>query len=148
MIRGGVSIFPCSIMERISAAAQRPAAVRIGAAVHKSIFAKKAFAAESLHVHGNAVSGTDLYQGGDDGFHHADHFVANGDSRHCAGNRAVLDVQIAGADAGEGDLDDGVAIARKDGLVLFAKLKPTFIDVSVGEQVIAPLKIIVFLILG
>lgn len=57
--------------------------------------------------------------------------ITDGDSGDCAGNGAVLDVQVDGADAGEGHADDGVAVALQGGLGLFLQGKVVVGDVGV-----------------
>ena len=78
----------------VDAAAQGPTAIRIGAVVHISVPAEETFAAKGLDVDRDTVAGPDRGDIRPDLLHDADHFVADGDARHGAGNAAVLDVQM------------------------------------------------------
>ena len=54
-----------------------------------------------------------------DCFHNADHFMTDRNARNCTGNASVLDVQVAGADAGKGYLNDGIPLVHQHRLGLF-----------------------------
>ena len=82
----------------VDAAAERPAAVGIGAVVHPAVAAEVTLAAKGLHVHRHPVAGTDGLYLRADSLHDTDHLMADGDARHGARHGAVLDVQVAGAD--------------------------------------------------
>lgn len=56
-------------------------------------------------------------------FHDADHLVPDRDARHCTWNAAVLDVQVAAADAGKGHLDYGILWVLEGWLRLVLQLK-------------------------
>ena len=78
--------------------------------------AEEAFAAESFDIHRNPVA--DLYGSnlGPHLFYNADHLVPDGDSRYGARYAAVLDMQVAGANAAECYAHDGVAWIQQFGL--------------------------------
>lgn len=104
----------------VDAAAQRPAAVLIGAVVHKAFFAEKALSTEKgLHVHRHPVAGFHIGHRTAHFFHDA-HIscptVMPGTAREHA---AVLDVQVAGADAGKGHLYNGVPLVLQHRLWFF-----------------------------
>ena len=103
----------------VDAAAQRPAAVLIGAVVHKAFFAEKALSAEGLHVHRHPVAGFHIGHRTAHFFHDAHHLVADRDAGHRPGHAAVLDVQIAGADTGKGHLYNGVPLVLQHRLWFF-----------------------------
>ena len=90
----------------------------IGAVVHPTVLTKEALAAEGLHVDGDSIAR--LYGGNSsaDFLHHADHLMTHGDARHSARNGAVLDVQIAGANARKGNTHDSIPIILQGRLEL------------------------------
>ena len=102
----------------VDAAAQGPAPVGVGAVVHIPTPAEKARPAEGLHVHRHPVSRAELGHVGPYFLHHPHHLVAQGDPRHRPGHGPVLDVQVTGADAGQGHPDDGVPGMLQGGLWL------------------------------
>ncbi len=89
-------------------------------------FAEEALAAEGFHVDRDAVARLDMRDCRADLFHDADHLVTDCDSFDCSRHAAVLDVQVAGADAGEGYFYDGIAVVQKRGLGLFDEFKFSF----------------------
>jgi len=91
----------------------------IGAVVHKAFFAEKALSAEGLHVHRHPVAGFHIGHRTAHFFHDAHHLVPYGDAGHRPGHAAVLDVQIAGADAGKGHLYNGVPLVLQHRLWFF-----------------------------
>ena len=94
----------------VDPAAQRPAAVFVGTVVDKALFAEKTFPAKGFHIDCHAIPRLNMGHGAADGFHNADHLMSDGDARHRARHTAVLDMQIAGADACQRHLDDGVPL--------------------------------------
>ena len=126
-------------LSAVDAAAQRPAAVGIGAVVYPSVLAEEALAAEGFHIHGYAVAGFDGGDGAADFLNHAHHLMAHGDARDGPGHAAVLDVQIAGADAGKGHADDGVAVVLECGAGLFQKFELSLVGVCIGKHGMASL---------
>jgi len=72
--------------------AHRPAAVGVGAVIHKAVLTEEALAAEGLHVHRHPVTGPDSCHSGADFLHHTHQFMANGDAGNRPGHRAMLDV--------------------------------------------------------
>ena len=121
-------------LSAVDAAAQRPAAVRVGAVVDPAMPAEEACSTEGLHIHRHPVPGLN---GGDSGahlLHDAHHFMAHRDAGDGPGHRAVLDVQIAGADAGQGHPDDGVPVVKQCGLGLVQKGKSALFQVGIGKH--------------
>lgn len=116
----------------VDAAAQGPAAAPVGAVVDVAVLAEEALAAEGLHIHRHPVPGPDSGDGVAHGFHHAHHLVTHGDARHRPGHRAVLDVQIAGADGAESYPDNGVPGVQKDGLRLVDEGEFSVFSISQG----------------
>ena len=119
-------------LSAVDAAAQRPAAVFVGAVVHIAPLAEKAIAAEGLHIHRYPVAGLHMGHGAAHGLHHAHHLVAHGDARHGPGNAAVLDVQVAGADAGQRHLHDGVPLVEQHRLGLFRQRKFSLCNICIS----------------
>ena len=115
----------------VDAATECPAAVRSGAVVDVTVAAEEAFAAESLDVDCHAVAGADVADLAARGFDDAHHFMPDGDAGHGAGHAAVLDVEVAGADAGEGDAHDGVAGILEDRLRFFQEGKLALFNVGI-----------------
>ena len=103
----------------VDAAAERPAAVLIRAVVDIALFAEKALAAESLYIDRYAVARLHVLHRAADCFHNADHLMSHRDTRNGAGNAPVLDVQVAGANAGERHLHNGVPLVQQYRLWLF-----------------------------
>ena len=103
----------------VDAAAQRPAAVLIGAVVHKAFFAEKALSAEGLHVHRHPVAGFHIGHRTAHFFYDAHHLVPYGDAGHRPGHAAMLNVQVARADAGKGHLYNGVPLVLQHRLWFF-----------------------------
>lgn len=118
----------------VNAAAQGPAAVGVGAVVDPAVFAEKALSTEGLHVDSHPVAGAHRGDGGAHFLHDTYHLVTNRDAGHRPGHRAVLDVQVAGADAGQGDPDDGVPVILQYRLGLFHQGKGTLFDVGIGQH--------------
>ena len=114
------------------AAAQRPAAVQIGAVVHVSVPAEETVAAEGLDIDRDAVAGADRGDIRPDPLHDAHHFVPDGDSRDSTLHAAVFDVQVARTDAGERDPHDGIARVQQFGFRLFAEFESSALDVGTG----------------
>ena len=85
----------------LDATAKCPAAIGVGAVVHKAVFAEETLAAEGLHIDRNAVARLDISDLGADLLNHANHLVANGNAGHSTRHTAVLDMQIAGVDTAE-----------------------------------------------
>ena len=103
----------------VYAAAQRPSAVCIGAVVHPAVFAKEAFAAKGFHIHSHSVAGAHGFYFAAHGLHNAHHFVPHRNAGHSAGHRAVLDVQIAGANGAQRYPHNGIprGLQRRFGLI-------------------------------
>ena len=83
-------------------ASESPSSIRVGAVVHISVPAEKAFPAEGLHIHGDPVSRPDLMYIASDLFDYPDHFMSDSNARNCTWYTAVLYVYVACADAPEG----------------------------------------------
>lgn len=102
-----------------------------GAIVDISTPAIEALAAEGLDIDHNAVAG--LYGG--DGLAHllyyAHHLVAHRDARDRSRHTAVLDVEVAGADAPEGHTHDGILRVDKRGLRFVDQRKLPFFDICI-----------------
>ena len=118
----------------VDAATQGPAAVGVGAVVHPAVAAEIALAAEGLHVHRHPVAGLHGGHGGAHLLHHAHHLMAHGDAGHRAGHAAVLDVQVAGADAGQRHLHDGVPLVLQDRLRFFQQLEPAPFHIRICQH--------------
>ena len=103
----------------IDAAAQRPAAVLVGAVVHKALFAEEALPAEGLHIHSHPVAGLHIGHCAAHFFHDAHHLMAYRDAGHGPGHAAVLDMQIAGTDAGKCHLYNGIPLVLQHRLWFF-----------------------------
>ena len=86
-------------LSAVNTATQSPAAVGIGAVVHKAMPAEETLATEGFHIYRHPVAGLHGGHGGADFLHHTHHLMAYSDTGHRPGHRAMLDVQIAGADA-------------------------------------------------
>ena len=118
----------------VDAAAKGPAAAGIGAVVDPAVSAEKAGAAEGFHIDGHPVSGAEGTDVRACLLHHAYHLVSHRDAGHRPGNRAVLDVQIAGADAGQRDPDDRVPGVQQDRLWLVQQGEFPPLQIGVGEH--------------
>ena len=82
-------------------ASESPSSSRVGAVVHISVPAEKAFPAEGLHIYGYPVSWLDFMYITADFLDYPDHFMSYSNTRNCTGNTAVLDVYVTCADASE-----------------------------------------------
>ena len=91
-------------------------------------------AAERLHVDCHAVAGPDRRNGASHGFNHADHLVTDGDARHGARDAAVLDMQVACADAGERHTDNCVPRVEQDGFGLFNQRESSRLGIGIGKH--------------
>ena len=123
----------------VYAAAERPAAVGVGAVVDPAVLAEEALAAEGLHVHGDPVAGPDLAHLGAHGLHDAHHLVPHGDAGHGARHGAVFYVQVAGADARERDADNGVPVVEQHGLWFFKQRELSALNICIGQHGAFPL---------
>ena len=65
-------------------------------------------------------------------FHNAHHLMAHRDTGNGPGNAAMLDVQIAGADAGQRHLHNGVPLVQQYWLRLFQQCKFSLFNVCVS----------------
>lgn len=92
---------------------------------------KKALAAESFHVDGDTVAWLHGGYSSTDFFDNANHLMADRDAGHSTWHRAMLDMQIAGADACKGNAHDGVAVILQGGLGLLLQSKMTMGNVGV-----------------
>ena len=79
-------------LSAVDPAAQRPAAVCVGAVVDKALFTEKAFPAKGFHVDGYTIPRLNMGHGAAYGFHNTHHLMPNGDARHRARHTAVLDM--------------------------------------------------------
>ena len=118
----------------VDPAAQSPAAVGIGAVVDKPLLAEKAFPAEGFHIHRHPVSRLDMGHALAHGFHDAHHLMSHGDSGNGPGHAAVLDMQVAGADAGQSDLDNGIPVIQQHRLRLFRQCEISFGNVCICQH--------------
>ena len=123
-------------LSAVDAAAQRPAAVGVGAVVDPAVLAEEAVPAEGLHVHRHPVAGPDGGDGLAGLLHDAHYLVAHGDAGHRPGYGAVLDVQVAGADTSQGHLDDGVPGVEQGGDGLVQKRKSAPLKIGIGKHTI------------
>ena len=115
----------------VYAATQRPSTVRIGTVVHISMTAEETLATEGLDINRHTVA---LLYGGYGtayGLDYADHLVPDGYALDGAGNAAVLDVQVARADASEGYAHDGITRVLDLGLRLVPHLEASAVDIGV-----------------
>ena len=122
----------------VDATAQGPAPVRVGAVIDPAVLAEEAVAAEGFHIHRHPVTGPDRGDGPAHLVHDAHHLMAHGDPGHRPGHRAVLDVQVTGADAAQRHFDDGVPIVQQYGLGLFHQFKQSLSDIGIGEHIPNP----------
>ena len=118
----------------IDPAAQGPAAVGIGTVVHIPVAAEEAVPAEGLHIDGNPVAGVKVGNGRAHLFYDAHHFMSQGDAWNRPGDSAVFNMQVTGADAGQGHADDGVPRMLEDRLRLVHPGKGTGGDVGIGAH--------------
>ena len=119
----------------VDAAAQGPAAVGVRAVVDPAVTAEEAVPAEGLHVHSHPVPGPQALHGRPDRFHHAHHLVAHGDAGYRPGHGAVFDVQVAGADAGQGHPHQGVPVCQQHRLRLFQEGKFPPLHIRIGQHI-------------
>ena len=118
----------------VDAAAQGPAAVGIRAVVDPAVAAEEALPAESLHVHRHPVSRLKCRDSLPHLLHHAHHLVSHRNAGHRPGHGAVKDVQVAGADAAQGDFDDGVPGMAQRGFGLVQQLELPGFYIGIGQH--------------
>ncbi len=118
----------------VNPTAQGPTAVRVRAVIDPAMPAEEAVPTEGLHIHRHPVAGSDVGDGGAYLLHYPHHLVAHRDAGHRPGDRAVLDVQVAGADAGQGDPDDSVPVVLQDRFGLFQQGKGALLHIGVGQH--------------
>ena len=118
-------------LSAVDATTESPASVRRRAVVDVAVLAEEAFAAECLHVHCDAVARSYSLYVLTDLFHHAYHLVSYGDAGHSPWHAAVLDVEVACADAAQCDADDGVSRFLQHGLRLVGHGKLAFLNVCI-----------------
>ena len=118
----------------VNPAAECPAAVGIGAVVDKAVLTEKAVSAERLHVDGYTVAGFDGFDCRTDLLDYADHLMADRNTGYGTRHRAVLDVQIARADARHGNAHYRVSYMRENGFRLVLQGKLTLFSISVSEH--------------
>ena len=117
-------------LSAVNAAAKCPAAMMIGAIIDKALLAEEAFAAERFYVYRHAVTGLHGFYVSADRFHHAHHFMAHGNSRHNTRYRAMLNMQITGADASQRYAHNSITRRNKLRLGLFLQSKLTVFNIS------------------
>ena len=100
----------------IDAATKRPTAVLVGAVVDEALLAEEALAAKGFHVDRDSVAGPHVRDRRADFFHDADHLMTDRDPLHRSRHAAVLDVQIARADARQCYLNDRISRAVSSAL--------------------------------
>src|SRR5699024_7829988 len=118
-------------LSAVDTASQRPASVRVGAVVDITMLTEKAAAAEGLHIDGDTIAWFEVGDGTSDRFHHTHHLMSDGDSWHCARNRAMFDVQIARTDARQRHLDNGVSRILQRWLWFLHELKLSFFYIGI-----------------
>ena len=118
----------------VNPAAECPAAVGISAVVDKAVLTEKAVSAERLHVDGYTVAGLDGFDCRTDLLDYADHLMADRNTGDGTRHRAVLDVQIARADARHGNAHHRVSCMRENGFRLVLQGKLTLFSISVSEH--------------
>ena len=116
----------------VDAAAECPASVRGLAVVDIAVLAEPAFAAVGLQIHRHPVPLFNLmhllpYLG-----YYSYHLVADGDSGNGTWHAAVLDVQVAGADARQSHLDYGILRVKNPRLRFLQKGEMTLVYVCVS----------------
>ena len=114
----------------VDAATECPAASLRLAVVDISALAEEAFAAERFYVYRRAVTGLHGFYVGADRFHHANHFMAHGNSRHSTRYRAMLNMQITAADASQGYAHERITRRNKLRLGLFLQSKLSVFNIS------------------
>ena len=92
---------------------------------------EKAVSAERLHVDGYTVAGLDGFDCRTDLLDHADHLMADRNTGDGTRHRAVLDVQIARADARHGNAHHRVSCMRENGFRLVLQGKLTLFSLNV-----------------
>ena len=115
----------------VDAATQRPSTVGIGTVVHISMTAEETLATEGLDINRHAVAHLYGGYGTAYGLDYADHLVPDGYALDGAGNAAVLDVQVARADASEGYAHDGITRVLDLGPRLVPHLEASAVDIGV-----------------
>ena len=74
------------------------------------MLAEKALAAERLHIDCHTVSRMECGDCAAHLLYHANHLMADSDTRHRPGNGAMLNMQIAGANTAERHPYNGIAV--------------------------------------
>ena len=118
----------------IDATAERPAAIGVGAVVHKAVFAEETFAAEGLHIDSHTVARLDIADFGADLLNNANHLVANSYAGHSTRRASVLDMQVAGANTAERNAHNGITRTLQFGLRFVNQLELAGGYVGVGEH--------------
>ena len=95
------------------------------------MLAVEAFTAEGLDIYRHAVARFHALHIGSRFFHHAHHLVAHGYSGHGSWHAAVLDVEVARADASERDAHNGVGRFLKLWLRFVDKGEIAFLNICV-----------------
>lgn len=101
-------------LSTVDAAAQRPAAVGVGA-VDPSAPAKETLPAKDLHVYRDPASRMHSSDHAARFFDNTHHLVAHCDSWHSVGDATVLDMEITGANTRQSYPDDGVPFVLQNG---------------------------------
>ena len=108
----------------VDAAAQRPAAVGVGAVIHPAVPAEVALPAKGLHIHRYPVARAHRLHRRSDSLHDAHHLMPHGNAGDGPRHRTVLDMQVAGADRPQRHLHNGVTGVLQRRLRLLQKGEP------------------------
>nr|DAL56230.1 MAG TPA_asm: hypothetical protein [Caudoviricetes sp.] len=116
----------------VDAAAQGPPSVGVRAVVHIAVAAEEALAAEGLDIDRHTVARGDVRDACADRLDHTDHLVTDGDALDGARYAAVLDMQVAGADAAQRDAHQCIARIEQYGNGFVAQREMAVSDVGTG----------------
>ena len=121
-------------LSAVNPAAQRPAAVRIGTVIHIASLTEETGPAESLHVDRHPVSRLHLRHFGAHRLHGPHHFMAHCDARHRPGHGSMLNMQIAGTDAGQLHSYNGILSVPKLRLRFFHQAEIPFRHIGICKH--------------
>ena len=96
------------------------------------MLAEKALSAIGFHINRYPVAGPNFAHPAAHCFHYANHLMPYGNTWNCPRHRAVLDMQIAGANTGQRYPHNGVTLVYYSWLLLLPQLKIARADISIG----------------
>ena len=118
-------------LSAIYAASQSPTAIRVGTIIYVTVLAEETLSAEGLYVYSHSIAwlyNCDILSYF---FHHSHHFVAYGDARNSTRYTAMLDMQVAGADAAHCHTNYGIGRGYQYRLRLLHQSELSFFYVCV-----------------